>query len=136
APARPRPGRPASSVARAPQQGGDVNAAGHRCADLLAALVARPTNNPGGDELALCEDLALRLVDLGADEVVVMEDERPSGRGGTVFARYGSPRLLLNAHLDTVPPNQGWTGDPFALTRDGDRLIGLGACDTKGAIAA
>jgi acetylornithine deacetylase len=106
------------------------------CADLLRALVARRTVNPGGDEVALCEDLALRLTALGADAVELVEDPRPEGRGAYVFARFGTPRLLLNAHVDTVPVNRGWTGDPFALTRDGDRLIGLGACDTKGAIAA
>lgn len=107
-----------------------------RCAATLAALVARRTVNPGGDELAMCEDLALRLTALGADQVDLVEDPRPTGRGAYVYARFGTPRLLVNAHVDTVPVNQGWTCDPFALHRDGDRLIGLGACDTKGAIAA
>ncbi len=44
--------------------------------------------------------------------------------------------LLLLTHLDTVPPGDGalWTatgGDPFAPTRDGDRLYGLGSADAK-----
>src|SRR5581483_3990162 len=46
------------------------------------------------------------------------------------------PRVLYNAHLDTVPPNAGWTGDPFAARVSGERVVGLGACDTKAAIAA
>src|SRR5262249_33658848 len=45
-------------------------------------------------------------------------------------------KLLLNAHLDTVPPSSGWRADPFTLRRDGDWLVGLGAADTKAGIAA
>lgn len=39
------------------------------------------------------------------------------------------PRVILNSHIDTVPP---W----FASRDDGDTLRGRGACDTKGVIAA
>lgn len=44
--------------------------------------------------------------------------------------------LVLNTHLDTVPPgdNALWTecaGDPFNATITGDRIYGLGAADTK-----
>ncbi|HVB80189.1 MAG TPA: M20/M25/M40 family metallo-hydrolase [Candidatus Binataceae bacterium] len=44
--------------------------------------------------------------------------------------------IVLNTHLDTVPPGapQLWTacdGDPFAARVDGDRIYGLGAADTK-----
>ncbi len=44
--------------------------------------------------------------------------------------------LVLNTHLDTVPPGDRslWTecgGDPFAATIVGDRIYGLGAADTK-----
>lgn len=50
--------------------------------------------------------------------------------------RTGRPVLGLYFHTDTVPPARGWTRDPFALTREGDRLHGLGAADMKGSIAA
>jgi succinyl-diaminopimelate desuccinylase len=44
--------------------------------------------------------------------------------------------LLLNTHLDTVPPGDhaAWTacgGNPFRATVDGDRIYGLGSADTK-----
>jgi acetylornithine deacetylase len=43
-------------------------------------------------------------------------------------------RLLLNTHIDTVPPSQG-QADPFVPTiRDG-RMFGRGACDAKGQAA-
>ncbi len=47
----------------------------------------------------------------------------------------GAPEILLTSHLDTVPP-VSWEADPFTPRRDGHRLIGLGACDDKGPLAA
>ena len=46
------------------------------------------------------------------------------------------PRILLVSHLDTVPPCDGWGGDPFIPRWSGDRLTGLGANDAKGCVAA
>lgn len=47
----------------------------------------------------------------------------------------GGARLMLEAHLDTVPV-EGMIVDPFAAeVRDG-RMYGRGTCDTKGSIAA
>src|SRR5262249_44201211 len=53
-----------------------------------------------------------------------------------VYARFGRPKLLVNAHIDTVPPNADWTSDPFVPRIHDGRLYALGAADTKGAIAA
>lgn len=41
----------------------------------------------------------------------------------------GRPRVMINSHIDTVPP---W----FASSEDDDYIYGRGACDTKGVIAA
>jgi acetylornithine deacetylase len=41
----------------------------------------------------------------------------------------GTPRVLFNSHIDTVPP---W----FPSREDDEYLYGRGACDTKGIIAA
>lgn len=65
---------------------------------------------------------------------------RVQRQGNNVWCEIGDaarPRLLLNSHLDTVPPAQGWTGDPWQprLTDDG-RLIGLGANDAKSCVTA
>jgi acetylornithine deacetylase len=106
-------------------------------AELLAALIGLPTHNPGGDELALCRHLADLLAARGADDVeLVPVNRKHGGAGGYVYARFGTPRLLVNAHLDTVPVNTGWTRDPFRAEITDDAVYGLGACDIKGAIAA
>lgn len=110
-------------------------------AELLAELVAFPTQQgnaerPAGDELALCRHLAPRLERAGAT-VEIAEVTRGSGEpGGYIFARWGTARRIVNAHVDTVPANSGWSRDPWKATPVGDRLYGLGTADTKGAIAA
>lgn len=46
------------------------------------------------------------------------------------------PTLLLNAHIDTVKPAQGWQRDPFCPTIEGDRLYGLGSNDCGGGLVS
>jgi acetylornithine deacetylase len=104
----------------------------NRVEQRLAELVAFDTRNPGGDERPLAEKLARDLELLDATSVEVFAS---AGHHST-FARFGAPRLLLNAHLDTVPANLGWSSDPLRLERRDGRLYGLGTADTKGAIAA
>jgi acetylornithine deacetylase len=103
--------------------------------ELLQRLIAVDTHNPGGDEPRLCADLGVRLRALGGD-VRVETVTREGGIGAYVIATWGRPRLIINAHVDTVPPNEGWSHDPFAARVEGGRVYGLGACDTKAAIAA
>lgn len=52
------------------------------------------------------------------------------------FARRGTPKVLFNVHLDTVPNGEGWTSDPQQLLIADGRAHGRGACDIKGAAAA
>jgi len=47
----------------------------------------------------------------------------------------GTPRLLFVSHLDTVPPCDGWTTNPWTPRWDGDKLHALGANDAKGCVA-
>lgn len=43
--------------------------------------------------------------------------------------------VFFYAHIDTVPVYSGWKTDPFQLTKEDDKLYGLGACDMKGGMA-
>lgn len=60
------------------------------------------------------------------------------GRRFNLFAERGRGRraLLFYGHMDTVPIYGDWKTDPLKLTKDGDRLYGVGTCDMKGGIAA
>jgi acetylornithine deacetylase len=106
-------------------------------AELLADLVRIKTPHPHGDELALCHFVAPLLAARGADEVRVVETGRAmGGPGGYVYARWGRPDLVFNAHVDTVPANTGWSRDPWTPAIENGRLYGLGSADTKGAIVS
>ncbi|MCK5137561.1 MAG: M20/M25/M40 family metallo-hydrolase [Bacteroidales bacterium] len=44
------------------------------------------------------------------------------------------PRVLLNSHMDTVSPAEGWVSDPFEPLVDGDRIVGLGSNDAGASV--
>jgi acetylornithine deacetylase len=110
---------------------------------------------PAGDEAALQEHLAARLRSAGAD-VDVWEpapadvaDHPLSIAGGIGFegrpqmaARLrgsgGGRSLLFNGHIDVVPARRedGWEHDPFDPQVSEGSIVGRGACDMKGGIAA
>jgi acetylornithine deacetylase len=99
---------------------------------LLERLVAFDTQNPprtidrGGIFAFLAEEL-------GGEFTVTVTDH---GEGCvSLLAVRGAPSLLFNVHVDTVPKDPGWTRDPHELLIEGERAVGLGACDTKGAAA-
>ena len=48
----------------------------------------------------------------------------------------GDRIIGLVAHLDIVPPGDGWNTDPFTMTRIGDVVYGRGVSDDKGAAVA
>ena len=102
-----------------------------RVLEHLDALVGFDTRNPpraiGTDGIFdyLCEALPgfrIELTDHGAGAV-------------SLLATRGETTRLFNVHLDTVPASPAWTADPLRLRVAGERAIGLGACDIKGAAA-
>jgi succinyl-diaminopimelate desuccinylase len=101
------------------------------------ALIAAPSENPGGTEDEAADVASGILTDLGAEiRIVRSEEGRPS-----VVARVGSgdrPRLAWNGHLDTVPAGEPstWFSGPFEGAVVDGRLVGRGACDMKGPIAS
>ena len=44
------------------------------------------------------------------------------------------PSVLMNSHMDTVPPAEGWVSDPFSPLEDGDKIIGLGSNDAGASV--
>jgi acetylornithine deacetylase len=127
---------------------------------LACALIAfdttsrSETDDPARDEVALQTLLADRLRARGA-EIDLWEPEpgdvagHPLSIDGIAFsgrpqmaARLrgsgGGQSLLLNGHIDVVPARRadGWEHDPFDPQVVDGRIVGRGACDMKGGIAA
>ncbi len=94
---------------------------------LLKSLVAVPSVS--GKEGPILDRLAGVLRGEGLSPTL-------TGRNLWVAVGSGGPSLLLNAHLDTVPPTDAWTKDPFAAEEAGGRLFGLGSGDDKASVAA
>jgi acetylornithine deacetylase/succinyl-diaminopimelate desuccinylase-like protein len=87
------------------------------------------------DEQAVAELVHDKMAALGYDEV--LRDDF-GNVVGILHGRHDDPTVVLNSHMDTVPVDctGKWDGDPFAGDiRDG-KLIGLGAADCKGGLAA
>jgi acetylornithine deacetylase len=96
-------------------------------AALLESLVSIPSVS--GAEAALADHV---------EALLAAEGFAPRRSGPNVWFETGGegPRLLFVSHLDTVPPCDGWSGDPFTPRWSGDRLTALGANDAKGCVAA
>jgi acetylornithine deacetylase len=112
----------------------------HVDADLLIRLaqdmVRIPSDNPPGNEGELAKFLAEYLTRGGMDaELREVVPGRPN-----VVARWGKagsrPHLILNGHIDALPPGDGWTRDPYGGEIVSGRIYGRGSTDMKGPVAS
>jgi acetylornithine deacetylase len=46
------------------------------------------------------------------------------------------PTILLNSHMDTVKPVDGWEHDPFKPRNDGEKITGLGSNDAGASLVS
>ena len=67
-------------------------------------------------------------------------DRNYAGRKNLAATVAGSGRgksLLLNSHMDTVPPGRTpWSASPWSALKRNGRIYGLGSFDMKGGLAA
>ena len=105
--------------------------------DVARSLLAAPSENPGGTEDEAAAVAVGILERIGAVPETVRGD---AGRPSVVstLGNGDGPTLAWNGHLDTVPAGSRdtWDADPFGGEVVDGRLIGRGACDMKGPIAA
>lgn len=107
-----------------------------RVAARLERLVAFDTQNPPGARETECA--AWLAAELAAMGFAVTVDAFDDGRANVIatLANGPGPVFAFNTHIDVVPAGAGWTSDPFVLTTRGPDLVGRGACDAKGSMAA
>jgi len=115
--------------------------------ELQRELCSRPALGPESDgdgEVEKAAFLKAHLEGLGlhVDQYDSPDDRVACGyRPNLVSVLPGAakaPRLWIMAHTDVVPPGDPakWTGDPWTLRVDGDRLIGRGVEDNQGGLVA
>ena len=105
---------------------------------LAQTLIRCPSVTPA--DAGAIDVLAAALRDLGFETHLLTFGEAPDGPIRNLFARRGTtgPHFAFGGHTDVVPVGDAaaWSLDPFAAEiRDG-QLVGRGAADMKGAIAA
>lgn len=124
--------------------------------DALRDLVRRPSVSGSDEENAIQAVLARQLSGMGLDvdhwPIPLAEVMAADGFPGAEVTRReawglvacvrgtgGGRSLMLNAHVDVVPPGdlRAWPADgPFSGTADGGFVYGRGSCDMKGGLVA
>jgi succinyl-diaminopimelate desuccinylase len=119
-----------------------------RVIELQTELCRRPALDPssgGIGEIEKAEWLESYLKGLGlsVSRYDAPDSRVPSGQRPNLITYYpkntsSGPRLWIIAHTDVVPPGDPalWTGDPWTLRIDGDKLIGRGVEDNQGGLCA
>jgi acetylornithine deacetylase/succinyl-diaminopimelate desuccinylase family protein len=100
---------------------------------LLSDLVSMPSYD---SEKRIVEYISRRLDGIGVEYEIT--EVAPARQNLTASIGTGERSLILNTHMDTVPPGNvdNWRDPPLELTRDGNVLFGLGACDAKGSLTS
>jgi len=121
---------------------------------LLTELVAAPTElgREEAGQVVMCRafaDCGLQPQDVRLDAAALRAHPHASPFGWDVNAKRnvvatwpaasrGGRSLILNGHIDVVPPAAAelWQSPPYAPRRDGDWLYGRGAGDMKAGLVA
>ena len=105
--------------------------------ELTRALIRVDTSNPPGNETPAAELLAAYLRDSGVEPELVGPDPGRLNLIARIEGRGEGPSLMLMGHTDVVPaPPENWSVPPFEARLRDDLLLGRGAADMKGEVAA
>ncbi len=104
--------------------------------ELLKDLIRIPSYVGNGvDETRVAEFIRAQLTDLPSSwkvEVLPVEGTRVN----IYVSNSEQPETLFTAHIDTVPPSDAWTRDPFIPVEEEGKLYGLGSVDMKAGVAS
>jgi succinyl-diaminopimelate desuccinylase len=100
------------------------------------ALVRIDSQNPGPLEIQCAEWVGNRLADANLAPVrLPIDGDRANVAVQISGADPTCPRLVILAHMDTIPVGEGWTVPPMDGQISGGRIYGRGSCDMKGGLA-
>ena len=108
------------------------------CLELLRALISTPSPNPPGD-ISACTRIVSRVLEAEAIPYSIFESES----GVTNLVAWLKARtddlgrtLMVNAHLDVIPPGDGWERDPYDPVYEHGYVWGRGSCDMKAGVVS
>lgn len=101
---------------------------------FLRDLVGIKSVNPPGNELEVAQYIQKALGKYGISGEIRTVD--PNRANYVACVGRGEKKIILNGHLDVVPPGNGWDEDPFTPFVRGSKLYGRGSCDMKAGLAA
>ena len=105
----------------------------------LQELVRIPADNPPGDCATIADrvESEFRRFGLQVERHDIAREAGPPAP--TVLGWLGpptkTPAIMLNAHLDVIPPGDGWTVDPYGGVIVEGRIVGRGAAVSKSDVA-
>jgi succinyl-diaminopimelate desuccinylase len=111
--------------------------------ELCSRQALDPTSGGSGEEKkaaflqSYLEKMGLKVEHYDAPDKRVPAGHRPN-LVTYIAGRRKSPRLWIISHTDVVPPGDPglWSGDPWTLRVDGDKIIGRGVEDNQGGLTA
>jgi len=107
--------------------------------EVLQQLIRIPSQNPPGEERECANYIADKMCEWGFNVEII---RKPFPLRPQVVVKYegtqGSPKLILNSHIDTVPVGDidKWSVGPFSGVIKNGRVYGRGSCDAKSGIAS
>ena len=108
-----------------------------KAVSLLKEMIRVNTVNPPGNEKNLAVLLKAKLEEYGIETELVDLGNNRANVIGVIKGTGQKDSLLLNGHLDTVPPGDvEWEYGPFSADVVDNRIYGRGSADMKGGLAA
>lgn len=108
-----------------------------RILDFTSRLIKANSVNPPGDEREVADVAAREIRSLGLECEIMDHGDNYRSVVATVGRAKDVPGIMLNGHLDTVPPGEiTWERDPFSGDMDRGYIYGRGASDMKAGDAA
>src|SRR5262249_10336082 len=102
--------------------------------ELIASLVAIPSENPPGCEYEACVDQlesTSRALGFGPERIAIGGEPARTALSASIGE--AGPTLYFHGHYDVVP---AYTRDQFAPRQEGDTLFGRGSSDMKSGLVS
>jgi len=104
--------------------------------ELTRELVRCPSINPPGNTTACAEIILNKFIENKISAEIIEPKKGLCNIVARIPGKNKGKILVLNGHLDVVPPGENWTVDPFGGEIRDDFIYGRGTSDMKSGIAS